>query len=109
MIVIVGFVHAASLWSHWMKRRKLPAPLFADVTVSSLELPGQTSDGCGRLWARLVQPTDIVAVFGWVVLHGPNFDASPVAELQNGEDTSKLTDHPVLEKERQRERDIRIQ
>lgn len=95
-----AFVCATPLWSHWVKRRELPAPLFTDVTVSSLELPGQMSDGCGRLLARLVQPADIVAVFGWVVLHGSNFDAFLVAELQNGEDTSKFTDHPVLERGR---------
>lgn len=83
-----------------MKRRELPAPLFTDVTVSSLELPGQTSDGGGRLLARLVQPVDVVAVFGWVVLHGSKLDAFLVAELQNWEDTSKFTDHPVLERDR---------
>lgn len=102
-IVIVGFFCASSLWSHWMKRRELPTPLFTDVTVSPLELPGQTSDGCGRLLARLVQPVDVVAVFGRVVLHGSNFDAFLVAELQNGEDASKFTDHPVLERGRKRE------
>lgn len=83
-----------------MKRRELPAPLFTDVAVSSLELPGQTSDGGGRLLARLVQPVDVVAVFGWVVLHGSKLDAFLVAELQNWEDTSKFTDHPVLERDR---------
>lgn len=87
-----------------MKRRELPTPLFTDVTVPTLELPGQVSDGCGRLLARLVQPVDIVAIFGWVVLHGSNFDAFLVAQLQNGEDTSKFTDHPVLEGKRERAR-----
>lgn len=109
MIVIIAVVCATSLRSQRMKRRELPAPLFTDVAVSSLELPGQTSDGCGRLLARLVQPADIVAVFGRVVLQGPNFDAFLVSELQNGEDTSKFTDDPVLEgaRARERERDYR--
>lgn len=43
-----------------------------------------------------------MAVFGWVVLHGSNFDAFLVAELQNGEDTSEFTDHPLLEGEKER-------
>lgn len=43
-----------------------------------------------------------MAVFGWVVLHGLNFDAFLLAELQNGEDTSEFTDHPVLQRECER-------
>lgn len=82
-----------------MEGGELPPPLPTDVAVSPLQLPGEVSDGCGRLWARLVQPVDVVAVFGRVVLHGANLDALLTAELQNGEDAPEFTDHPVLEGE----------
>lgn len=90
---------AASLWRHRLEGGELAASLSADVTVASLELPGETGDGRGRLQARLVQPADVVAVFGWVVLHGSNLEAFLLAELQDGEDASELTDHPLLQRE----------
>lgn len=100
---IVDCVCAASLWCHCLERGELSTSLSTDVTVASLELPCETSDGRGRLQARLVQPADIVAVFGWVVLHGLNFDAFLLSELQNGEDAPEFTDHPVLQRENVRE------
>lgn len=100
---IVDFVCAASLRCRCLEGGELATSLSTDVTVTSLELPGETSDGRGRLQARLVQPADVVAVFGWVVLHGANFDAFLLVELQYGEDTSEFTDHPVLQRENVRE------
>lgn len=101
-VVSADFLCATPLWCRCLERRELPAPLLADVTVSPLELPGEARNGRGRVQARLVQPADVVAVFGRVVLHGSNFGAFLVAELQNGEDTSEFTDHPLLEGEKVR-------
>lgn len=100
---IVDCVCAASLWRHCLEGGELAASLPTDVTVASLQLPGETGDGRGHLQARLVQPADIVAVFGWVVLQGSNFEAFLLSELQNGEDASEFTDHPVLQRENVRE------
>lgn len=83
----------------WLIRRELSSPLLADVIISSLQLPGEMVNRRGLLFSGPVQFTDIVAVLGWVVLHGPILGAFVVPQLQDREDSSKLTDHPVLEPE----------
>ena len=84
--------------------RKLSPPLLADVIVPSLHLPGELADRCGLVCSGLVcsgavQLADVVAVFGRVVLLGPSSAAFLTPELQDGEDSSKFTDHPVLKPE----------
>ena len=83
-------------WHIW---RELAPPLFADVIVPSLYLPGELGDGGGLVSIPSVQLADVVAVFGRVVVQGSSFAAFPTPELQDGEDSSKLTDHPVLKAE----------
>lgn len=46
-----------------------------------------------------VQPADVVAVLGWVILHGSISAAFLASQLQDGEDSSKLADHPLLKPE----------
>ncbi len=88
------------LGSRWLKRRELSPPLLADVIIPSLYLPGELGDRSGRLVCGVpVQPADVVAVFGRVVLQGSSSAAFLTPELQDGEDSSELTDHPVLKPE----------
>lgn len=54
---------------------------------------------CGLVFSGPVQFTDVMAVLGWVVLYGPILGAFLALQLQDREDSSKLTDHPVLEPE----------
>lgn len=95
----VDHVRPTPLGSRWLKWRELSTPLLADVVISSLELPGELSDGCVLVLGTSVQLADVVAVFGRVVLHGSGSAAFLTPELQDGEDSSKFTDHPVLKPE----------
>lgn len=79
--------------------RKLSPPLLADVIIPSLQLPGELGDRSGLVYGGAVQLADVVAVFGRVVLLGSSFAAFLTPELQDGEDSSEFTDHPVLKPE----------
>lgn len=46
-----------------------------------------------------VQLADVVAVFRRVVLHGSRSATFLTLELQDGQDSSEFTDHPVLKPE----------
>lgn len=87
------------LGSGWLKWRELAPPLLADVIIPSLYLPGELGDRCSLVFGGPVQFTDVVAEFGWVILHGSTSAAFLTSELQDGEDASKFTDHPVLKPE----------
>lgn len=84
------------LGSRGLVMGELAPPPLADVIIPSLNLPGELGDGCGLVLSDPVQPADVVAVFGRIVLHRSSFAAFPTPELQDGEDSSELTDHPVL-------------
>lgn len=95
-ILSVACIGLRFLGSGWLIRRKLSSPLLADVIISSLQLPGEMVNRRSLVFSGTIQFTDIVAVLGWVVLHGPILGAFLAPQLQDGEDSSKLTDHPVL-------------
>lgn len=100
-LCILGVDHVCLtlLASRWLVRRKLSPPLLADVIIPSLNLPGELGDRCVLVFGVAVQLADVVAVFGWVVLQGASSAAFLTLELQDGEDSSKFTDHPVLKPE----------
>lgn len=95
----VDCVCTTLLGSRWLIRRELSPPLLADVIIPSLYLPGELGDRYWLVFGGPVQLADVVAVFGWVVLQGSSFAAFPTPELQDGEDSSEFTDHPVLKPE----------
>lgn len=98
-VLTVHFVCPALLGSGWLKWRELSPPLLADVIIPSPDLPGELGDRCSLVFSGPVQLTDVVAVFGWVILHGSTSVAFLTSELQDGEDSSEFTDHPVLKPE----------
>lgn len=98
-IMTVNHVCPTLLGSRWLIWRELSPPLLADVIIPSLYLPGELGDRCVLVCGGPVQPADIVAVFRGVVLQDSSFAAFLTPELQDGEDSSKFTDHPVLKPE----------
>lgn len=95
-ILPLACIYLTFLWSGWLIRRELSPPLLADVVVPSLQLPGEMVNRRGLVFSGPVQLPDIVAVLGWVVRHGSILGAFLALQLQDGEDSSELTDHPVL-------------
>lgn len=80
-------------------RRELSPPFLADIIISCLQLPGELVNRRGLVFGGPVQLADIVAVLGRVILHGSISGAFMASQLQDGEDSSKLADHPVLKPE----------
>lgn len=99
IIMAVDHVCPTLLGFRWLKRRELSPSLLADVIVPSLYLPGELGHRCGLLCGGPVQLADVVAVFGRVVLQSSSFAALLTPELQDREDSSEFTDHPVLKPE----------
>lgn len=87
------------LGSWWLIWRELSPPLLADVIVTSLYLPGELVDRCELVCCGPVQLADVVAVFGRIILQSSSSVAFLTPELQDGEDSSKFTDYPVLKRE----------
>lgn len=95
----VDRICATLLGFRWLKGWELSTPLLADVVVPSLYLPGELGDRCRLVCSVSVQLADVVAVFRWVVLNGASFVAFLTPELEDREDSSEFTDHPVLKTE----------
>lgn len=93
----MGNVCPVSLGSHWLVWRKFTPSLPADVIIAALYLPGELGNRCGLAGCGSVEPTDVVAVLGRVILHSSGSAASVTSELQDREDSAKFTHHPVLE------------